>query len=69
MLDEFAGMPTEYELMVECVVTLNDSEASAADQLEALEALAMLVEPIDNANGEQQVLTAYFRQLCSLVSC
>jgi hypothetical protein len=40
------------------VAVLNDAASSAADKAEALGNLQVLVEPIDNANGEQAAAAA-----------
>lgn len=39
------------------IAVLKDAEAGSADKAEALGNLQVLVEPIDNANGEQQQQT------------
>mmetsp|Transcript_20566 Transcript_20566/g.57334 ORF Transcript_20566/g.57334 Transcript_20566/m.57334 type:complete len:309 (+) Transcript_20566:122-1048(+) len=51
------SQPSETELIKEVVAMLEDPELSSEDTLQALEALQVLVEPIDNAN-DMKVLGA-----------
>ena len=46
------SMPTETELMKDAIAVLVNTSTPAQEALVALEAIQVLVEPIDNANGE-----------------
>ena len=44
-------MPSDAELMQTAIADLNNSSTSLEDRQRALDELLILVEPIDNANG------------------
>jgi hypothetical protein len=44
--------PSELDLVREALEVVKDSGASHEEKQQALEALLVLLEPIDNANGE-----------------
>jgi hypothetical protein len=50
--DIVSQQPTETQLMTDALGTLSDPQASSSDKEAALVELQVLVEPIDNANGE-----------------
>jgi nucleotide exchange factor SIL1 len=48
---EMLKMPSDAELMKTAIADLNNSSVSLEDRKRALQELLVLVEPIDNANG------------------
>ncbi|KAG7672064.1 hypothetical protein NADE_000268 [Nannochloris sp. 'desiccata'] len=52
------AMPTESSLMEEAVLVLRNTSTTVEDKLAALEALIVLVEPIDNANHLLKIANA-----------
>lgn len=50
-LMEMLKMPSDAELMNTAIADLNNSSVSLEDRERALQELLVLVEPIDNANG------------------
>jgi len=52
------AMPTESNLMEEAVLVLRNTSTTVEDKRAALEALTVLVEPIDNANYLLEILNA-----------
>jgi nucleotide exchange factor SIL1 len=52
-------MPSNAKLMQIAIDDLNNSSLSLEDRHRALQELLILVEPIDNANGNWKLVTCY----------
>lgn len=52
LLDAARHQPSEKELMAEAIAILTNETTTQHAQRNALKALQLLVEPLDNANGE-----------------
>lgn len=63
--------PSEADLMKDAIAVLRNDSTPSEEVLMALEALQVLVEPIDNANGRQSLshVTPYEQTLSELCCC
>jgi hsp70-interacting protein len=58
-------MPSDAELMKIAIADLVNSTTSTDERQRALDELLILVEPIDNANGELGLSLTYFIKRCT----